>query len=178
MSDKVLTGRESDVQRRPRKVLAVASSGGHWVQLFRLRPVWDGCDVTYLTTNIQHREQVMADALERGQTVPGFFTGVSANRWQKFRLVYLLLQVAIVVVRTRPDMVITTGAAPGYFAILIGRCMRARTVWVDSIANADELSLCGKRVGRYCGLWLTQWEHLQGSEKAGAGLPAFQGATL
>ncbi len=39
-------------ERRVR-VLAVASGGGHWVQLLRLRPAWEGCDVAYATV---HRE--------------------------------------------------------------------------------------------------------------------------
>ena len=45
--------------------------------------------------------------------------------------------------RLRPDVVITTGAAPGYFAVRIGKLLGARVVWVDSIANAEELSLSG-----------------------------------
>jgi UDP-N-acetylglucosamine:LPS N-acetylglucosamine transferase len=163
---------------RPPTVLAVASAGGHWVQLFRLRPAWDGCSVAYLTTNFRYRDQVMSDADERSQPGPRFFTAVSANRWQKLRLLYQCLQVVTVVIRVHPDVVITTGAAPGYLAIRAARWIGARTIWIDSIANAQELSLSGKRVGRYSDLWLTQWKHLEGSERPGNGQPLFRGATL
>ena len=57
----------------------------------------------------------------------------------------------------RPDVVISTGAAPGYFALRLGKLFGARTIWVDSIANAEEMSLSGRLAQRYADLWLTQW---------------------
>lgn len=109
---------------------------------------------------------------------PQFFTVVAANRWQKRRLIYQFFQIVVVVLRVRPEVVITTGAAPGYLAIRVGRWVGARTVWIDSIANAEELSLSGKRAGRHSGLWLTQWEHLAGPEDSEKVLPQYRGAVL
>ncbi len=157
----------------PRRVLAVASGGGHWVQLMRLRPAWDGHRVTYVTTTGAFRAEVRRDAAARGQPAPDYFVVPEANRWQKLKLVRQLLGLAIIVLRTRPDAVITTGAAPGYFALRLGRLVGARTAWVDSIANAGELSLSGKRAGRHADLWLTQWPDL--ARPAG---PYFRGAVL
>jgi len=56
--------------------------------------------------------------------------------------------------------VISTGAAPGYIALRFARLAKAKTVWLDSIANVDQLSLSGLKIGRYADLWLTQWPHL------------------
>jgi len=156
-----------------RRVLAVASGGGHWVQLMRLRPAWDGCDVTYVTTTEAFRAEVTADAGLRGQPEPGYHVVPEANRWQKLRLIRQLAGLLMIVLRVRPDAVITTGAAPGYFALRFGRLVGARTVWVDSIANAEELSLSGKKAGRHADLWLTQWPDL-----AVPGGPEFRGAVL
>jgi hypothetical protein len=158
--------------RRPR-VMAVASAGGHWVQLLRLQPAWDGCDVTYVTTSPAFRDTVTAAAQARGQARPGYRTVREANRWQKLRLVQQVLGVAWAVFRVRPDVIITTGASPGYFAIRAGKLAGARTVWIDSIANADELSLSGRRVGPHADLWLTQWAGLAKPEG-----PVFAGAVL
>ena len=38
--------------------------------------------------------------------------------------------------------------------------MGARTIWLDSIANVEELSMSGSWIGRSADLWLTQWPHL------------------
>lgn len=155
------------------RVLAVASGGGHWVQLFRLRPAWDGCAVIYATTDAGFREEVLADSAARGQPTPSFRVILEANRWQKLRLLVQLAQLAAIIFSVRPDAVITTGAAPGYFAIRIGRLLGARTAWIDSIANAEELSLSGSKAGKHADLWLTQWPDL-----AQPGGPEYRGAVL
>ena len=140
---------------RPRngpRVLAVASSGGHWVQLCRLRPAFEGCDVAYLTTDAGHREKVAPAR---------FYTTRDANRWNKAALALSALRVLWVVLRERPDVVISTGAAPGYFAHRFGKLLGARTIWVDSIANVEELSMSGRMAAERADLCLTQWEHLE-----------------
>ena len=75
--------------------------------------------------------------------------------------------------RERPDVVVSTGAAPGFLALRLGKLLRARTIWVDSIANAEELSLSGRRIGPHADLWLTQWEPLARPEG-----PLYRGAVL
>ena len=135
-----------------RRVLFVSSSGGHWVQLRRLRPAFDGWTRDYACTNKGYRSTI--DPEER------FFGVPEASRWNKLRLVYQALTVLWVVLRTRPEVVVSTGASPGFFAMLFGRVLRKKTIWVDSIANVDELSLSGRQARRFADLWLTQWEHL------------------
>lgn len=137
--------------RRRRRVLAVASAGGHWVQLLRMRPAWADCDVTYVTTNSGYRAQVAPAR---------YYTVRDANRWDKVGLLQQAAKLAWIVLRVRPHVVISTGAAPGYFALRFGKWIGARTIWVDSIANVDELSLSGQRIGPHADLWLTQWAHL------------------
>lgn len=153
--------------------MAVASAGGHWVQLFRMRPAWQGCAVTYVTTDPGYADEVAADADARQEPVPGYRTVTDANRWQKLRLMRQAAEMAWLVLRVRPHAIVTTGAAPGYFALRLGRLIGARTVWIDSIANAETLSLSGAKAGRHADLWLTQWPHL-----AKVGGPEHRGAVL
>lgn len=145
---------------RPVRILATASAGGHWVQLMRLRPAWAGCEVTYVTSDPGLEAPLRAESPAIGDIITGFHTVTEANRWNKLRLLKQLFQLLRVIRRTRPDVVITTGAAPGYFALRLGRMFGARTVWIDSIANAEELSLSGKQAKAHADLWLTQWSHL------------------
>lgn len=158
---------------RKTRVLAVASGGGHWVQLFRVRQSWSGCDVTYVTTTPDFAGEVKADATTRGESEPRYFVVPEANRWQKLRLARLLVRIVGIIALTRPDVIISTGAAPGYFALRVARLYGARTIWIDSIANAEELSLSGRKIGRHADVWLTQWEDL-----ATASGPQFWGAVI
>ncbi len=133
------------------RVLAVASGGGHWVQLLRITRALQDVEVIYVTTIAGYRSQVGGAA---------FFLVPDANRWNKLRLVWMAFKLLIIVLRVRPAAVVTTGAAPGYFALRFARWFGARTVWIDSIANAEELSLSGRQAGKFADLWITQWPHL------------------
>jgi len=145
--------------RTPR-VLAVSSGGGHWVELRKLRPAWAGADVTYVVTDRGYRKDLMDDADGSEETAARMLCLPDANKTQKLRMVWLALCSLWVVLRIRPDVVISTGAAPGYFAIRLGKMLGARTIWVDSIANAEGMYLSGKLEKPYSDLWLTQWPHL------------------
>jgi UDP-N-acetylglucosamine:LPS N-acetylglucosamine transferase len=136
---------------RQQRILAVASSGGHWVQLRRLTPAFEGHDVAYLTTDPGHRAEVAPAR---------FYTVNDASRWNKFALALSALRILWVVLRERPRFVISTGAAPGYLALRCAKLLGAQTVWVDSVANVEELSLSGQMASRQADLCLTQWPHL------------------
>lgn len=141
--------------QQPPRVLAVASHGGHWVQLRRLRPAFEGCRVAWLTTDPGHRAEVGADR---------FYTTRDANRWNKLALAASALKVLWVVLRERPDVIVSTGAAPGYFAIRFGGLVGARTLWLDSIANVEELSMSGQLASKKATVTLTQWPQLAGGD--------------
>ena len=149
---------------RRARVLLVASGGGHWVQLLRLRPAFEGTDVAYVCV----RSTYAAD-------VPGcrYFTVNDATRWNKVMLAVMALRILVVLLRVRPDVVVSTGAAPGYFALRFGKLLGARTVWIDSIANVEKLSMTGTLVRRFADRWLTQWPHL-----AQEGGPEYAGSVL
>jgi hypothetical protein len=147
-----------------RRILLLSSGGGHWVQLLRLRPAFEGHDVTFATVSRAYRADVGRAA---------FFTFPDASRWSKVRLVFQALRVLFIVLRVRPHVVVSTGAAAGYFALRFGRWFGARTVWIDSIANAERLSMSGELVRRHADLWLTQWPHLARPDG-----PAYAGAVL
>ena len=134
-----------------KRVLAIASGGGHWVQLLRLTPAFEGCHITFATTRASYRYDVDGHDF---RVIP------DGNRWQKRKLVRSAMGITWLILRLRPDVIVSTGAAPGYFAIRFGKLFGIKTVWLDSIANAEELSMSGEKAGRHADLWLTQWEHL------------------
>jgi UDP-N-acetylglucosamine:LPS N-acetylglucosamine transferase len=145
--------------------LAVASGGGHWMQLRVLSPAFEGHDVHYVTVDPTAKSELPSHA--------NIHVVRDANRWNRWDLAVCLLQLTVVVLRVRPDVVVSTGAAPGYLAMLLGKWVGARAIWIDSIANVDELSMSGRLAGKIADLWLTQWEHLAKDDG-----PLFRGAIL
>jgi hypothetical protein len=134
-----------------KKLLAVSSGGGHWVQLLRVSAAFQNCNVTFVTTHESYRSQVKDHK----------FCRVSdSNLSDKPGLMKTAAQLAWIIWAEKPDVIISTGAAPGYFALRLGRLIGAQTIWLDSIANVEKLSISGFKVGHSADLWLTQWPHL------------------
>ena len=73
---------------RPKRVLAAASGGGHWIQLSRLMPAFDECDVAFLTTLKSYRPEV---------DEARFYVVQDANLTTKLKLLAMALKVAAVV---------------------------------------------------------------------------------
>ena len=73
-----------------KKILAISSGGGHWIQLLRLRPALEGHRVVYASIDLAYGAEV----------APARFHVVGdANRWNKLGVALLALRVAWVVLR-------------------------------------------------------------------------------
>jgi UDP-N-acetylglucosamine:LPS N-acetylglucosamine transferase len=138
------------------RILAAASTGGHWEQLMLLRPALDAFDVHYVTTDPRFAER---DGLASSHVV------ADGNRTRPLRIVHTLLDAMRIVRQVRPDVVITTGALPGLACIIAGRAIGARTIWIDSLANAEHLSMSGRLARPFATVRLTQWEHLANDQQ-------------
>lgn len=146
------------------RILAVSSGGGHWEQLQIISASFKGHDVFFANTieGLAEKSGVKAEAV---------LTDCNRNKpldnlrcaWQVFNLVR----------RVRPDFVISTGAAPGLFALMFGKLFGARAIWVDSVANSEQMSMSGKLAGRVVDLHLTQWAHLAQDNR-----PTYMGSVL
>jgi len=143
----------ADANRRNAvKVLAASSGGGHWVELLRVMPAFAQAELHFATVREDYRQDVGEQA--------AFHTVPDATQWNPLLAALLALKMLFLVLRIRPDVVVSTGAAPGYFAVRFGKLLGARTIWIDSLANVEQLSKAGRMAGRYADLWLTQWPEL------------------
>lgn len=148
-----------------RRILAIASGGGHWVQLRRLYPAFDGLQVAFASV---YRDYAHDVAPHR------FYDFPDVSRFSKSNLLQLLIRIFTILVRERPHVVITTGSFPGLVTIAIAKTFfRSKTIWIDSIANCEQLSTSGSRARAFADVYLTQWPHL-----AQEGGPEHWGAVL
>ncbi|MDR0614395.1 MAG: hypothetical protein LBF82_00250 [Lactobacillales bacterium] len=135
-----------------RKLLAVASIGGHWMQLLRIvSPANSEFEIIYLSTHPKCATMVEGHK---------FYTMTDFSRWDFHKLFRVFFQAAKIIWKEKPDIVITTGAAPGMIALFVAKLFGKRTIWVDSIANVEKLSLSGKIASKFAAKTYTQWESL------------------
>ena len=144
-------------------ILAVASGGGHFVQLKKIMSSFDVEDVIYYSTI--DKPVLPPNAAYR--KIP------DGNMSSKTSLIYCFIVLVFKIMYLRPKVIISTGAAPGFLALLVGKLIGAKTIWIDSIANAESLSLAGQKSKWVADFWYTQWPEL-----ANADGPEYIGAVL
>jgi UDP-N-acetylglucosamine:LPS N-acetylglucosamine transferase len=147
-----------------RRILAVASGGGHWVQLRRIRLAFAGLEVVYVGTD--PAADVDLDAR--------YYEIRNVTRRNRLGFVVVAWQVLRILIRERPDVVVTTGAAPGFVALAAAKIfLRSRTIWIDSISSSENLTLSARLARPVADVRLVQWKHLARPEG-----PEYWGAVL
>ncbi|MHC4461921.1 MAG: hypothetical protein ACYS30_10885 [Planctomycetota bacterium] len=142
-------------KQRTLKICAGASAGGHMNQLLRLLDVsgsWPQSPSVYVTTL-----ETLAEKLAQRGLV--YIIG-ECNRHHPLKALRVLVRSLKVVIKERPDVVITTGSLPLAMICLFAKLSGARIVWIDSIANIERLSMSGRMVRHFADLCLTQWIEL------------------
>lgn len=151
-------------EKKPVTVLAIASAGGHWQQLMQIADAFSEADLVLASTNPElGKIYGFNDVLKLDDCNRDSIRKLLAGLWQTFGVVR----------RVKPNVVVSTGAAPGLLCLLWGRVLGARTIWIDSIANSQQLSMSGRLAGKFCHVVLTQWKHLEND-----GRTRYQGAVL
>ena len=138
-------------EAQPRRIVLVASAGGHWLELSRLAEAFRDFDCQFVCTT----EGQVAPIGDRPVLVVA-----DGSRRRVFRLIATATVMARLLRGFRPEIVVSTGAAPGAVALAVARCMGAHTIWIESISCRDAPSMSGRFVRRVADLFLTQWPHM------------------
>lgn len=144
-----------------KRIMAVASIGGHWVQLLRIaKPLEEVYDIVYMSTHEK------CSKLVEGRD---FYKMQDFSRWDAWRLLPAFFYALSIIRKVKPSAVITTGAAPGLVVLLAAKCFAKKTIWVDSIANVNHLSLCGRIASHIASRTYTQWPDLANEKIVSSG---------
>ena len=135
-----------------KKVFAVASIGGHWIQLLRIaKPMEEKYEMVYLCTHPKCETMVEGNK---------FHLISDYSRWDAWKMIPSFFQLLRIVRKEKPDAIITTGAAPGLMCLLAGKILGKKTIWIDSIANVQHLSASGRIAAKFATRVYTQWKDL------------------
>lgn len=139
-----------------KRVLLIASGGGHWIELTRLAEAFRHCHCEFVST----APNLVAPIGEKP-----VIKVTDGSRDTLRALVGSCLQLWRIIRSRRPDVIVSTGAAPGAIALYIAKFYGIRTIWIDSVANSDALSLSGRAVLPVADLCLTQWPELASRDR-------------
>ncbi|RZF60647.1 oligosaccharide biosynthesis protein Alg14 [Sphingomonas populi] len=140
---------------RKKRLLALASGGGHWIELLRLRPAFEGWDVAYVSMFENYTS-----------SIPGarYYTVPDASRFDKLAFPKVFARALPIMLKERPHAIVTTGSAPMLAFLMIAKLMGTKTLWIDSIAQAEEMSSSGKVAKKLATKAVAQWPEVAKAE--------------
>ncbi len=134
-----------------KKIIVAASIGGHWIQLLRIaQPLEDKYNVVYVCT---HKKCATMVEGKPYHTLGDF------SRWNVWKVVPAAFVAFYILLKEHPKAVISTGAAPGLVTLFVAKILRIKTIWIDSVANAEHPSASGRIAAKFVDRCYTQWPH-------------------
>ncbi len=135
-------------KRKPR-LLLVSSSGGHWEQLQKLKPLIDkyfGCMVTEKTKiRAPFAKYFMAQTdLKDKFVIP--------------KMIWNTLYAIVIWIKERPDFIITTGTIVAYPFYLMSILFRKKFVFIETFGRANMPTIAGQKMEKHSDLFIVQWE--------------------
>ncbi|MGF1753163.1 hypothetical protein L4C33_06140 [Vibrio makurazakiensis] len=137
-----------------KKVLLLASPGGHFVQL------------SLLAECLQEHQTVVVGTyseMPKFITAKKYYSITDFSRDDFYKAFQVAWQCYKVLRKEMPDLVVTTGAAPGLVMIFVSKLFRKKVVWIDSIANSRKLSMSGAIAQKIGANVISQWKDVSQS---------------
>ena len=134
-------------------VFLVGSSGGHLAQLQALEPWWSTRRRTWVTFQTPDAESVLAD-----ETVYWAYHPTTRNLWNLLRNLLVALRL---ILRERPDLVVSTGAGVALPFFVVARAFGIPTAYIEVYDRMDTPTLTARLCHPFTTLFCAQWEEQQ-----------------
>lgn len=131
------------------KICIAASSGGHLKQALRLEDIWLGQNYFFITER-------KCNGLDLAKYERTYF--ITPARRKVHRLIFSFLQTLRIFLIERPSVIISTGAEIGFPPMVLGLIFFKKTIYVETFARVDDLSLTGKLLYPFVKNFYVQWE--------------------
>jgi len=136
------------------KMCFTASLGGHLEEIAKLVELGNQYDIFLVTEKggfielnlckrVYHLSQI-----NRKEIL--FVPKLIKNFFQSFHIL----------LKEKPEIIISTGALVTFPICLLGKLMRKRVIYIESFARVDTASLTGKLMYRIADMFIVQWEEL------------------
>ncbi|EGW41276.1 PssD/Cps14F family polysaccharide biosynthesis glycosyltransferase [Desulfosporosinus sp. OT] len=136
------------------KICFAASSGGHLEEIACLRPIEQEYDSFLVTEKGGFNEHSFGKNVYHVQQV---------NRKEPLFIIYLVkifFKSLSILLKEKPDCIISTGALATFPICLLGKILRKKIIYIESFARVDEASMTGKFMYRIADLFIVQWAEL------------------
>jgi UDP-N-acetylglucosamine:LPS N-acetylglucosamine transferase len=131
------------------KICFVSSSGGHWEQLQKLKPLADKYEGFFVTEKTQFDAPLASYFMKQTDL---------KDKLMPFKMLVNFLRALKIWIKEKPDMVITTGTMVAYPFYLLSVLCRKKFVFIETFGRANMPTVAGKLMEKHSDLFIVQWE--------------------
>ena len=135
-------------------ILMAASSGGHLEEALALKKLKETYRTVLITEETDYKVNCWQDKV---------YLMPQVNRKELRSLIQYIgcfFQTWKILRTEKPDAVLSTGAMIAFPALLLGKPMGKKIIFIECMFNVDEPTLTGKLAYRFADLFIVQWEEM------------------
>lgn len=132
------------------KICFITSSGGHLTHLIQLKEWWKDKERFWVTFEKEDSKSILKDEKK-------YWCYFPTNRNIKNLIKNTFLAVKILF-KEKPDLIVSTGAAPAIPFFYLGKLFGAKVVYIEVYDRIEKPTITGKVVYPISDLFVLQWE--------------------
>lgn len=143
---------------KKKKVLFIASTGGHLHELMQLKPMFEDYNYHVITektkSNISLKEKFPSK-------INFLVYGTKDKKLSyPFKFIYNVLKSLILYIKIRPKYIVTTGTHTAVPICYIGKLFGTKIIFIETFANSKTKTLSGKMIYPIANLFIVQWKEM------------------
>lgn len=140
-----------------KKVLFIASTGGHLNELLQLEKIFDKY-ISFIITEKTKSNMILRKKYNR---VNYLIFGTKDHIISYiFKFIYNIFKSLVLFVKIRPNVVVTTGTHTAVPMCYIAKLFRRKVIFIETFANIETKTLSGRLVYPIADCFIVQWEEM------------------
>lgn len=141
-----------------KRVLFIASTGGHLNELMQLKPMFENYNYHIIT---EKTKSTISLKKEYGKKINYLVYGTKDKKLvYPFKFLFNSVKSLFLYIKIRPKYIVTTGTHTAVPICYIGKLFRSKIIFIETYANSKTKTLSGKLIYPIANLFIVQWESM------------------
>lgn len=142
-----------------KKVLFIASTGGHLAEMMQLKPMFKNYDYYIVTEKTKSNLSLKEKYKSR---VSYLVYGTKDHKLSyPFKLLYNCFKSFYLYLKVHPDYIITTGVHTAGPMCLLGKIFGSRVIYIETFANMVTKTVTGRLLYPFSDRFIVQWSSMK-----------------
>lgn len=148
-------------KKKQKKVMFIASTGGHLSELLQLAPCFTKYDFTIVTEKTKSNMGLKKKYPGRVHyIILGTYTTLRAKLTYLFKLFANCWISLYLMIKIRPDFVVTTGSHNVGPMCCLAKLFGKKVIFIETFANNSSPTKAGRIIYKFADYFIVQWESM------------------